>query len=85
VAINDVVVGYVSRYTSLDKPIGILFGTGDRLLDYRKHGQAMKAYCPGLDLEVMDGGHMLLMTAPDRCASLIRRVAARQQGVEREA
>lgn len=78
VAVNDPLPGYVSRYPALDKPIGILFGTGDRVLDYRKHGEAMKASCPALDLELMEGGHMLLMTAPDRCASLIRRIAARQ-------
>jgi pimeloyl-ACP methyl ester carboxylesterase len=78
VAIKGVLPGYVSRYPSLDKPIGILFGTSDRLLDYRKHGQAMKASCPALDLELMEGGHMLPMTAPDRCASLIRRIAARR-------
>jgi pimeloyl-ACP methyl ester carboxylesterase len=80
VVINDVLPGYVSRYPSLDKPIGILFGRGDRLLDYRKHGQAMQSSCPALDLELIDGGHMLPMTAADRCAELIRRIAARQQG-----
>jgi pimeloyl-ACP methyl ester carboxylesterase len=81
VSINDVLPGYVNRYPSLDKPIGILFGTADRLLDYRKHGLAMKASCPALDLELIDSGHMLPMTAPDRCAALIRRIAARQQEV----
>jgi pimeloyl-ACP methyl ester carboxylesterase len=81
VAINDVLPGYVSRYPSLDKPIGILFGTADRLLDYRKHGQAMKASCPALDLELVEGGHMLPMTAADRCAALVRRVAARLQEI----
>jgi pimeloyl-ACP methyl ester carboxylesterase len=84
VAIDDVLPGYVSRYPSLDKPIGILFGTADRLLDYRKHGQAMKASCPALDLELIDGGHMLPMTAADRCAALVRRIAARQE-VSRDA
>jgi pimeloyl-ACP methyl ester carboxylesterase len=57
----------------------MLFARGDRLLDYRAQAEAMKAICPALDLELMDGGHMLPMTAPDRCAALIRRVAARQQ------
>jgi pimeloyl-ACP methyl ester carboxylesterase len=85
VAISDVLPGYVSRYPSLDKPIAILFGTADRVLDYRKHGQAMKASCPALDLELMEGGHMLPMTTPDRCAALIRRIAARQQSAPRGA
>jgi pimeloyl-ACP methyl ester carboxylesterase len=80
VAINGVLPDYVSRYPSLDKPLGILFGTADRLLDHREHGEAMKGSCPALDLELIDGGHMLPMTAADRCAALIRRVAARQQG-----
>jgi len=84
-AINDVLPAYTSRYTSLDLPIAILFGKDDRVLHYRKQGEAMSATCPALDLELMEGGHMLPMTAPDRCAALIRRVAARQQGIPRVA
>jgi pimeloyl-ACP methyl ester carboxylesterase len=80
-AINDALPGYVTRYCTLGLPLGILFGTADRLLDYRKHSQAMKASCPTLDLEYIDGGHMLPMTAPDRCVALIRRIAAAQQKV----
>jgi pimeloyl-ACP methyl ester carboxylesterase len=80
-----VLPGYVARYDSLALPMGMLFARGDRLLDYRAQGEAMKTVCPALDLELMDGGHMLPMTAPDRCAALIRRVAARQQGIARVA
>jgi pimeloyl-ACP methyl ester carboxylesterase len=80
-----VLPNYVARYGSLALPMGMLFARGDRLLDYRAQGEAMKAVCPALDLELMDGGHMLPMTAPGRCAALIRRVAARQQGVARVA
>src|SRR6202007_3282861 len=79
VVINDVLPGYMKRYPSLNLPFGILFGKADRLLDYRTQGEAMKASCPALDLELIDGGHMLPMTAPDRCAALIRRVASREQ------
>lgn len=80
-----VLPNYVARYGSLAIPVGMLFGKGDRLLDYRAQGEALKATCPALDLELMEGGHMLPMTAPDRCAALIRRVAARQQEVARVA
>jgi pimeloyl-ACP methyl ester carboxylesterase len=76
-----VLPNYVARYASLALPMGMLFGKGDRLLDYHAQGEAMKVVCPALDLELMEGGHMLPMTAPDRCAALIRRVAARQQEV----
>ena len=82
---EHVLPNYVARYASLALPMGMLFGRSDRLLDYRAQGEAMKATCPALDLELMEGGHMLPMTAPDRCAALIRRVAARQQEVVRVA
>jgi pimeloyl-ACP methyl ester carboxylesterase len=85
VAINEVLPAYTRRYASLNLPFGILFGKNDRLLDYRQQGEAMRAPCPELDLEIIEGGHMLPMTAPDRCAALIRRVAARQRGVSRVA
>lgn len=78
-----VLPNYVARYGSLALPMGMLFARGDRLLDYRAQGEAMKTTCPALDLELMDGGHMLPMTAPDRCAALIRRIAARRQDVTR--
>jgi pimeloyl-ACP methyl ester carboxylesterase len=80
-----VLPNYVARYASLALPMGMLFAKSDRLLDYRAQGEAMKATCPALDLELTEGGHMLPMTAPDRCAALIRRVAARQQDVARVA
>jgi pimeloyl-ACP methyl ester carboxylesterase len=82
VAIDDVLPAYVKRYPSLDLPLGILFGKADRLLDYRTQGEAMKPSCPALDLELIDGGHMLPMTAPDRCASIIRRIAARKSQLQ---
>jgi pimeloyl-ACP methyl ester carboxylesterase len=85
VAINDVLPAYTRRYPSLNLPFGILFGEHDRLLDYRKQGETMRASCPALDLEVIDGGHMLPMTAPDRCAALIRRIAASQHKVPGDA
>ena len=84
VVINDVLPDYMKRYSSLNLPFGILFGKDDRLLDYRAQGEAMKLSCPALDLELIDGGHMLPITAPDRCAGLIRRIAARRQDVSRE-
>jgi surfactin synthase thioesterase subunit len=39
----------------------------------------MKATCPALDLELVDGGHMLPMTQADRCVAMVRRVAERQK------
>jgi pimeloyl-ACP methyl ester carboxylesterase len=56
----------------------MLFAKGDRILDYRRQGEAMKQQCPALDLVLMEEhGHMLPVTAPERTADLIRSVAAR--------
>jgi hypothetical protein len=30
----------------------------------------------------MEGGHMLPITVPDRCAAVVRRVAERQRGAQ---
>ncbi|HXI08303.1 MAG: alpha/beta fold hydrolase [Bradyrhizobium sp.] len=76
-AVADVLPGYMARYKSLDIPMAMLFGRGDRLLDYRAQGEAMKIVCPALDLELTEGGHMLPMTQADRCVALVKRVAER--------
>jgi pimeloyl-ACP methyl ester carboxylesterase len=81
-AVTDVLPGYIARYKTLSIPMAMLYGKGDRLLDYRRHGDAMKVTCPALDLEVMEGGHMLPITVPDRCAAMVRRVAERQRGAQ---
>lgn len=76
-AVADVLPVYMARYKSLDIPMAMLFGRGDRLLDYRAQGEAMKIVCPALDLELTEGGHMLPMTQADRCVALVKRVAER--------
>jgi pimeloyl-ACP methyl ester carboxylesterase len=66
------------RYHSLDIPIGVLFGTSDRLLDHVKHGAAIAAKIAGLHLELIEGGgHMVPISSPDRAAAFIRRMAER--------
>jgi pimeloyl-ACP methyl ester carboxylesterase len=79
VAVNEDLPGMMTRYGGLTIPLGMLYAKGDRILDYRRQGEAMKQKCPALDLVLMDEhGHMLPVTAPDRTADLIRRVAARR-------
>jgi pimeloyl-ACP methyl ester carboxylesterase len=78
-AVNEDLPGMMKRYGGLNIPLGMLFAKGDRILDYRRQGEAMKQTCPALDLVLVDGhGHMLPVTAPDGTAGLIRRVAARR-------
>ncbi len=64
------------RYASLTVPVGILYGRDDQVLDWRAQGEAMARKIPSLDLELVDGGHMLPVTQPDVCAAFIRRIAA---------
>ncbi len=76
VAIRDDMPALVAGYERLRVPVGILYGTGDRILDHRVHGVGMAARVPGLHLELMEGGHMLPLTAPDRVAAFVRQVDA---------
>jgi pimeloyl-ACP methyl ester carboxylesterase len=73
--VNDGFAEMIRRYPTLTLPVGILFGKGDQLLDPRAHGQATRDQIPGLDLELMEGGHMLPVTRPDAVADFIRRMA----------
>jgi pimeloyl-ACP methyl ester carboxylesterase len=75
VAVNDDVPAMVERYAALRVPVGILFGTGDRILDHQVHGVGMAARVAGLRLELTEGGHMLPLTSPDRAAAFVRDVA----------
>jgi pimeloyl-ACP methyl ester carboxylesterase len=66
------------RYGSIRIPVGILFGRGDQILDWRAQGETMREKIPSLDLKIVDGGHMLPVTAPDIAADFIRRMAAQK-------
>jgi len=66
------------RYGELQMPVGLLFGTADRVIDHRLHGLAMKERIVGLELEIVEGvGHMPHYAVTDRVAALIRRIAER--------
>jgi pimeloyl-ACP methyl ester carboxylesterase len=68
----------VKRYGSISIPVGVLFGTGDRILDYRRHGEGLAAQLPGAGLELVEGGgHMLPISASDRCAKFITHIGSR--------
>jgi pimeloyl-ACP methyl ester carboxylesterase len=67
----------VERYPSVRVPVGILYGTSDEVLDYREHGEAMQATVPGLQLKLVEGGHMLPVTQPEVTAEFIGEEARR--------
>lgn len=72
----------VERYAELRMPVGILYGTGDRVLDHRLHGVEVASKMNGAELELVEGGHMLPLTAPGLVAEFIRKVAGKAR--ERE-
>ncbi len=64
--------GMVARYGSVRVPVGILYGTSDEVLDYRVHGERTKEQIVNCRLKLVDGGHMLPVTAPEVTAGFIR-------------
>lgn len=64
------------RYGELGMPLHVLFGRGDRLLDWRSNGQALVDKVAGARLQLVDGGHMLPVTQPEVTADFIEDVVA---------
>jgi len=79
VAVTADLEDLAQRYGSIRIPVGVLYGRGDRILDWVKQGEGMKEKLPSLDLEIVDGGHMLPVTQPDLVAGFIRRVTAKAE------
>ena len=64
-------------------PVGILYGTEDRILDPVLQGQGFAARVPGTDLELIEGaGHMLLISSAERSAAFVARIARRAAATE---
>nr|WP_233635523.1 alpha/beta hydrolase [Burkholderia gladioli] len=64
------------RYPTLGMPVSVLYGRQDAILSYRKHGEALKQKLPGIELTLVEGGHMLPVTQPVQTTDWIREVAA---------
>jgi pimeloyl-ACP methyl ester carboxylesterase len=76
-AIPTDLAGMVERYGAMQLPVSVLYGRGDRILNPLEQGEALAAKLPGAELTLVDGGHMLPITAPERTARFIREAAAR--------
>ena len=64
-----------SRYASLRLPVDVLYGREDRILDWRSHGEALKRKLDSTNLRLVDGGHMLPVTAPSVTMEWLRAIA----------
>ena len=58
-------------------PVGVLYGRGDRILNPLEQGEGLASKLPGVELTLVDGGHMLPITVPERTVQFIRETAAR--------
>lgn len=77
-AVSNDLHGIAARYGDVAVPVGILFGSGDRILEPGQHGQAALAQIPGATLELVEGrGHMVPITAPEQTVAFIQRMQER--------
>lgn len=67
----------MQRYGTMKLPVSLLYGRSDRILNPHEQGEALAAKLTGARLTLVDGGHMLPITAPARTAQFIRDAAAR--------
>jgi pimeloyl-ACP methyl ester carboxylesterase len=74
-AVNFDLWKMTARYSSLQVPVHILYGTSDEVLDHHVHGEGMKSKSSLISLELVPGGHMLPITAPDVTANFIKSAA----------
>ncbi len=61
------------RYAQLTVPVDVLFGRGDIVLNWARHGDALRRRSKQVTLKVVDGGHMLPVTVPAVTFEWLRR------------
>jgi pimeloyl-ACP methyl ester carboxylesterase len=62
----------VPRYPSLTMPVDVVFGRDDPICPYQVHGVRLAAAMANARLHVIEGGHMIPITAPDEIVQRIR-------------
>lgn len=74
-AVPDELPAMENRYASLRLPVDVLYGREDGILDWRSHGEALKRKLDSTNLRLVDGGHMLPVTAPAVTLEWLRAIA----------
>lgn len=64
------------RYAEINMPVAILYGRQDTLLDPELHGTKTAQAIPGATIEIIEGGHMLLVAHAAETEAWLRRVLA---------
>lgn len=80
VALEAVLPRLQESYENLQLPVHILYGWGDRILDPQEQGRALADQLPKGELELVEGGHMLPLTQPQRCVEFVRRTLQQTAG-----
>ena len=62
----------LARYSTLTIPVAVLFGTGDTVLDHHHNGVRLREEIPHVDVTLIEGGHMLPVSAAQVTADWIR-------------
>jgi pimeloyl-ACP methyl ester carboxylesterase len=70
-ALRRALPNLVARYPELRIPVGVLFGRSDQVLDRTLHGATLRDVVPDATLTEIEGGHMIVMTAPSAVADWI--------------
>lgn len=78
VAVEQDLPQQVGRYGEVRMPVGVLFGSRDRVLNHTQHGLSMQGKIEGIEIEILDGiGHMPQFVEAEKVAAFIRRIADR--------
>ncbi|WP_415914075.1 alpha/beta fold hydrolase [Paraburkholderia sp. J12] len=64
------------RYAQLEVDTDVLFGRGDIVLNWIRHGDALRRRSKRVALKVVEGGHMLPVTAPQATAAWLQAVVS---------
>src|SRR5690606_37074214 len=74
VALEPVLPRLQEGYEDLQLPVHILYGWGDRILDPQEQGRELADQLPKGELELVEGGHMVRLTQPQRSVGDGRRM-----------
>lgn len=81
VAVEQDLPAQMERYGEIRMPVGILFGSRDRVLHHTRHGLAMEGKVEGIDIEILEGiGHMPQFVEAGKVAAFVKRMAAKAFG-----
>lgn len=81
VAVEQDLPGQMERYGEIKMPVGILFGSRDRVLHHTRHGLAMEGRIEGIDIEILEGiGHMPQFVEAEKVAAFVKRLAGQAFG-----